>query len=194
MSILIGYNSYNYRFSNYFHVVEEGTVAAVAAATHPRFKLKWLQCLDPQARTNVMTAIQVAIAACHIPSEEKIVQKVIEDDEFNFGPQESSSAVAQQNLDVGAGEAEYRRFCQDPKSDLELLLAYPTVKNVFLKTNTLLPSSASVERMFSFATMFDIAKFNRLTDENFEKRVLCRANVIIADPNRTKIRKRKLKN
>ncbi|CAG5090557.1 Protein of unknown function [Cotesia congregata] len=47
---------------------------------------------------------------------------------------------------------------------------------LFFKFNTPLASSASVERMFSYATMFDLAKFNRLNEKNFEIRVIMKCN------------------
>lgn len=53
---------------------------------------------------------------------------------------------------------------------------YRLVKKVFFKYNTPLPSSASVERLFNYATMMNLPKFNRYTDENFENRVLTKAN------------------
>ncbi|EFN60904.1 hypothetical protein EAG_04440, partial [Camponotus floridanus] len=126
------------RFSNLLKIVEEGKQAAVAAATHPKFKIRWLKCLNETARDNAMAAIKRSTAC----------------------------------------EIEFQRFCQEQKNDISILHAYPIIKPAFMKFNTLLPSSAPVERLFSFATMFDTAKFNRLTDENFEKRVLSKANSI----------------
>lgn len=40
-----------------------------------------------------------------------------------------------------------------------------------------MPSSASVERLFSFATITNYCKANRLSDEMFEKRVVLKANL-----------------
>ncbi|CAD6220221.1 GSCOCG00011554001-RA-CDS, partial [Cotesia congregata] len=58
------------------------------------------------------------------------------------------------------------------KKDYEILNFYRIVREIFLKTNTILPSSAPVERLFSYATMYDLPKFNKLTDKNFELRVI----------------------
>ncbi|XP_011312715.1 uncharacterized protein [Fopius arisanus] len=140
-------SSLDKRFSNYFTVVDQGKVAAVATATHPKFKLKWLHCLDETAQANVMVAIKEAIAASTKSSTTNIFPMEIDNDDFNFGSREAAMMTAQQNLETGAGETEFRRYCQDPKSSLAILLAYPTVKNIFIKSNTLLPSSASVERI-----------------------------------------------
>ncbi|XP_015115570.1 uncharacterized protein LOC107040141 [Diachasma alloeum] len=169
-------SSLDERFSNYFNVIDEGKVAAVAAAAHPKFKLKWLHCLDQTAQANAMAAIKEAISACAKSSSSSINVMETDDDDFNFESREEALVVTQHTLETGAAETEFGRFSQKPKTDLEILLIYPTVREIYLKSNTLLPSSASVERMFSFATAFDTAKFNRLTPANFEKRVLYKAN------------------
>lgn len=49
---------------------------------------------------------------------------------------------------------------------------------MFLKYNTSLPSSAPVERLFSYTIMLNLPKFNKLIDANFEKRDLAKANHI----------------
>lgn len=49
------------RFKNIFDVVNERRTAAVAAASHPMFKLRWLSLLSKEAQDNVMKAIQDAI-------------------------------------------------------------------------------------------------------------------------------------
>ncbi|KYN21840.1 hypothetical protein ALC57_05779 [Trachymyrmex cornetzi] len=99
-------------------------------------------------------------------------------DDFDFDSTGDSAMLLQNTLETNASEIEFQGFCQDKRNDLSVLHHYPIIKVAFIKFNTLISSSAPVERMFSFATMFDIAKFNRLTDENFEKRVLCKANNI----------------
>lgn len=156
-------------------MVEEGKLAAVAAATHPKFKIRWLKCLSETAQENAMAAIKNGLKSCYNVSSQNVIEMDISNDGFDFdnGNEDGSNV---QTLDITECEIEFQRFCQEQKNDLSILHAYPIIKSTFLKFNTLLPSSAPVERMFSFAIMFNIAKFNRLTDENFEKRVLSKAN------------------
>ncbi|ODM87581.1 hypothetical protein Ocin01_19103, partial [Orchesella cincta] len=57
-----------------------------------------------------------------------------------------------------------------------MLSQYPTVEKMFRRYNTSLPSSAPVERVFSYAGMILSPKRTNLTDSNFEKLVLLKCN------------------
>lgn len=125
-----------------------------------------------------MAAIKNGIAACYYLPQQNLIEMDISNDGFDFDHENEGESNIQNTLGITAYEIEFQRFSQEQKNDLSILHAYPIIKSAFLKFNTLLLSSAPVERMFSFATMFNIAKFNRLTDENFERRVLSKANCI----------------
>ncbi|XP_011707135.1 PREDICTED: uncharacterized protein LOC105462310, partial [Wasmannia auropunctata] len=144
------------RFSNLFEIVEEGKEAAVAAATHPQFKMRWLKCLHQMAQDNAMAAIKNGLVACyHLPSQNSMKEEMdISNDGFDFDNDNEDGINIQRDssLRITAHEIEFQRFCQEQKKDLSILNAYPIIKSAFLKFNTLLPSSAPVEKMFSFAT------------------------------------------
>jgi hypothetical protein len=59
---------------------------------------------------------------------------------------------------------------------LSLLRKYPSVKRMYMRYNVTMPSSAPVERLFSYAGMVFTKKRNRLTDEHLEQYVLLKAN------------------
>jgi len=62
-------------------------------------------------------------------------------------------------------------FFTEESKDLTLLEKYPE-KKVFIKYNTPLPSSVSVERFFSYTTITNQPKANRLSNQMFGKCVL----------------------
>ena len=76
-------------------------------------------------------------------------------------------------------QLEYAHYLEDPDTDLSMLNKYPNVKNVFMKFNTLIPSSGSVERLFSFGGLIHTARRNRLSDKSFEMLLLLKANATV---------------
>lgn len=71
---------------------------------------------------------------------------------------------------------ELRDFTIDNGTPLQDLNKYPVIKKAFFKSNTPLPSSAPVERMFSLAGLVNQQRRQRLTDSHFEEFVLSKAN------------------
>lgn len=93
-----------------------------------------------------------------------------EDDDDNFfsfqSPQVTTSTV----------EDEVQRYLQDSEKTLASLKAYPVIRALFLKYNTTLPSSASVERLFSQGGLVFTPHRNHITDKHFEEVFLLRYN------------------
>lgn len=58
------------------------------------------------------------------------------------------------------------RYLQDPNTDLNMLKNHLYISQIFFKYNVILPSSASVERMFTYATFIDTPRRHALTDSN----------------------------
>jgi len=165
------------RFKDFFEIRGQGEAAALAAITHPQFKDRWLACLNDDKKRKVQQLIDMAFNEnenFEVP-EENIDSQL--DDFYDFGED-----VAQPNrrsqifICQGENSIEILRFLNNPIKTLEILDQYPQIKQLFIKYNTCLPSSAPVERLFSYATMINIAKYNRLTDDSFEKRVIAAVN------------------
>lgn len=163
-------------FKQFFDVEAVDRFSAVVVAFHPQFKLRWLGCLSQTTHNNVLSAIKEAMAAVYDSIDDQYV-KLNEnfDDFFDF-----TCTSNPQNINQGFGtsnsEIIFQKFSVETRSDLELLNLYPSIKKVFIRFNTPLPSSAAVERLFSYASMFNVPKFNRLNDETFEIRVLMKCN------------------
>ena len=62
------------------------------------------------------------------------------------------------------------------KKELDLLDDFLNIKQIFLKYNTTLPSSAPVERLFSGAVQVFTKRRNRLNNHTFEMLLCCRSN------------------
>ena len=98
------------------------------------------------------------------------------DGDWDFGDDPTILENLQPTINHTTSEVQVTRYLEDPDPSLQILQKYPLMRKVFRKFNTPLPSSAPVERLFNYAMMMDLLKFNRSTDENFEQRVLKKVN------------------
>ena len=158
------------RFHDFFYIENLGEAAAVASCYHPFFKLRWLKRLDLEERTKVTNlATQLAIEEVNRLTENQIFQEkkspIQEDDDDLLNIRSDSDDMN-----------DFEKFKSDERDNLEMLHYYPICKKIFLRYNTTPPSSAAVERFFSYATMMSIPKFNRLSADNFELKVISLAN------------------
>ena len=85
-------------------------------------------------------------------------------------PQENAAAAFLQSR----GEIQGLQYLDDSDKTLQSLKHYPYVRDLFIKYNVALPSSAAVERLFSIAGMVATAKRNRLRPALFGSLLLQR--------------------
>ena len=71
---------------------------------------------------------------------------------------------------------ELDRFLSDGSAASESILNFPILSRLFLRYNTALPSSASVERLFSVAGSIFKPTRSRLKDKNFEMLLFLKVN------------------
>ena len=126
----------------------------LASATHPRLKLAWLQ--SEEEKTTVKRKLEVALGSQAPP-----VLSPMSDDDF--------LAFDDRFLESGT---ELERYLKDKDKSLAMLDKYPSIKRLFFKTNTTLPSSAPVERLFSIAALVFTCKRSRLSDTLLEHLLL----------------------
>jgi hypothetical protein len=84
---------------------------------------------------------------------------------FNSGTTEHADATLEVDL-----------YLSDNSREIDSLHKFPLVRKVFEKYNTPLPSSVPVERPFSLGGQILTLRRNRLSDFNFERQALLRAN------------------
>lgn len=147
--------------------------ARMAASTIPKFRLWWLADEERGAMKTAM--VQESRLLHKEPSEDAgttgnaAVGGDPEDDEnfFTFETTQMTSSSA---------EEEVQRYLQDPDKSLASLKMYPMIRDLFLKYNTTLPSSAPVERLFSQGGLIFTPHRNKMTDKHFEQALLLRYN------------------
>lgn len=169
------------RFEAFFNVKKEGINAAIAAFSYQKFKYSWLHCFFEDQQNEIRDAIiDAAIQEAEheeVPLDEKELESESDENFFDFGEAPSDTATITITSSVEKDPyIQVLRYEKDPRKDLSMLESYPIIKKMFLKYNTPLPSSAAVERLFSFATMLDLPRFNKMLDDFFETRVLGTAN------------------
>ena len=76
-------------------------------------------------------------------------------------------------------ELEALHYLEDSRKDLVMLNSYPTVKQLFLRFNATLPSSAPVERLFSFAGIISRPHRRKIGDRLLEKLLLFRLKTLL---------------
>ena len=78
-----------------------------------------------------------------------------------------------------AAEQQVFNYLESPRVDVEMINDFLLVQSVLTKLNTPLPSSAAVERLFSFVGMLLAPKRRCMTDQTFEQRLLITCNRLV---------------
>ena len=77
---------------------------------------------------------------------------------------------------VSTSEMEVLSYLKEKSRNLNSLERNPIMKTLFIKNNTTLPSSAPVERLFSFGGITLSPKRSKFSDQTFEQLVLLSSN------------------
>ncbi len=144
-----------------FEQLFEARRAVLAAVTLPMFKQGWLT-IEGQER-----------ARRWLQEEMKAFEATPEDADEN---QDEDSFFPKRRRVSSTPEEELSRYYSDPSNDLSSLSAYPLVREVCQKFNTVFPSSASCERMFSHGKFLFRPNRLSLKDSNLEMQLLMHVN------------------
>lgn len=177
-AVVTGFNT---RFNQFLMLSPEVTDAVLASVSHPYFKLRWISLLkgpnfshrEDHVMNEIKDQLQMAVRKWNSNSSDNTLNmdaSVVEDEFFKNMNGSMSAPNNKEDLEV-------LNYLQDASRTLDSLDRYPSIKQIFKRYNTALPSSAPVERLFSFAGLIHSPKRRRLSDTNFEKLVLLKANV-----------------
>jgi len=158
----------------------------LAAVSHPKFKMDWM----PQQFSEVCK--QLFISECNeigslvdIETGKSTVSDNDSDDDFyssllpssQLSGSFDSSCQRSDNMASVQGLS-FLNSKKKERKDLTTLDHFPIVKEIFLKYNTTLPSSAPVERLFSSGSQILVPRRNRLGDKIFEMLLCIKSNKI----------------
>ncbi|XP_071639316.1 uncharacterized protein [Temnothorax longispinosus] len=137
----------------------------IASCLHPKFKLNWLIGEKKKLAESYLEDLLDIRSNDNSLNSDKNDDY---DDFFTFHRQSTSTSES--------GEEELQRFLKSKRTDIELLNDFPKLKKLFIKFNTALPSSASVERMFSIDNSVCQPSRGRLHDNIMEYQLLLKIN------------------
>lgn len=187
---LIIIKSIETRFSYLFNLSSpESKIFIISSISHPKFKLSWV----PVRFMNVCKTLFLNECSVVAATSEHFMNSVIENEEIDSDTSDhefysnicstSTNNISINNTDSETKTLNYANlqgisFLSSNKKDLDILNQYPIIKEVFLKYNTTIPSSAPVERLFSKAIQVLTPRRNRLNDKTFDMILCCRSNMV----------------
>lgn len=134
----------------------------IASCLHPKFKTNWLSGEEKKVAESYLEdllGIRSSNNSPNLPDDDH-------DDFFNFYQESTPESE----------EEELQRFLKSKNCDINLLENFPKIKKLFIKFNTALPSSASVERLFSIGNTVLSPFRGHLNDDLMEHQLLLKVN------------------
>ncbi|KAM7314020.1 uncharacterized protein ISCGN_003805 [Ixodes scapularis] len=137
----------------------------ISSCLIPRFKLSWIE--DGSMRDQASNYLKTELASVTSGAMADVAVSSTPEDFFSLG---------QQTLQPEAQDELSRYLLVPVDHPLSQMKSFEGLHRLFLKYNTAVPSSASVERLFSVANEVLTKKRARLADSNIEKQLLLSSN------------------
>lgn len=146
----------------------------VSAVLLPRFKMQWIAEAQRGMITRLMKDEVARLPQNVEPSTQASPESAETSAEDFFGFEDFG--CGEQGERCGASQELARYLSDTAGKEVTDILNYPSLHQLFLRYNVAVPSSASVERLFSIGGDVFQRKRRRLSDEKFEEQLLLRAN------------------
>uniref|UniRef100_A0A8C7XJ65 BED-type domain-containing protein n=1 Tax=Oryzias sinensis TaxID=183150 RepID=A0A8C7XJ65_9TELE len=157
-----------------FQELFTSTEAKIATATTPQFRLWWMAASEREEMCSLLATEASQMDPCsttEATTSRSLSTIKSEDDFFSYGSAKTTVKIQQWGV-----MEEVRKYVEGTGKSLECLQDFPRVKQLFLKYNTPLPSTAPVQRLFSQKGNLVTSQRNFLTDDYFERIQLLRYN------------------
>ncbi|XP_052858032.1 uncharacterized protein LOC128265852 [Drosophila gunungcola] len=149
---------------------DEAKPFVLSTITIPKFKLKWIPILE---KKNLKTFKEWLVEETKEGEEQFVKDSVLTNDSEEFYTSTSAlKSREEKDFENCKFELDVLAYFNDTDKNLTSLQNYKRILHVFLKFNSVLPSSAPVERLFSCGGQVLTPKRNRLGDEIFETLVM----------------------
>ena len=141
----------------------------LASITHPEYKTRFFE--DPVQKEE---AIQMLKAEYLKKKPNSVTNQSLNQNKSNS--KNDSLLFYADESDHENDIDEVTKFLKSKRRDLEELKEYPIIEEIFREKNTILASSAFVERMFSLGALILTQKRQRLGNKSFEKQLMLKSN------------------
>lgn len=160
-----------------FSIMRNDNDYKIATMLHPKFKMAFLSEEERIRHREILLSYIITVHNEVSPSSliltandsQDVANNEINDEDFySFisEAQDNSNSIVEDQL---AG------YLASKGDAVNILLAYPAIVDAFRKINSTLPSSASVERLFSAAAQVLSPRRCQLSDDNFDHLVFLRS-------------------
>lgn len=163
------------KFKKYLKVNDENRELIIAAVSSPYVKLDFIENSD-----DCDVARNFLINECIRLSPNEMSESEFESTPDNGTPGRFVSFANRRMSRRKSSEQyivdEIDRYLDDNRTDSKMLNDYSHVREVYVKFNTTLSSSAVVERVFSQSSLIFTPRRNRISSTNFEYALLLKYN------------------